>query len=425
MIRSLFSFEKNYVRVFLFFIIIFILFIRCHNAILYPILHCEDGVKMFAYYMNNHNFSNLFKFHGGYVTLLPNTISFFSVNLPPVVYTYLTTIITVSFQGFMFMLFSLKRYRFIVEQDSLRFIICLLLVMFPLGNYALNTSLQYSMWNILIIATLLVIAPVPRVNFMFFLQYIFVLFAVFTIPVSVIFIPICLALIVIRKKLRDRVVNTSIIIAVIIYFLTGVDFSSTNIDVNMISSTIATVNFVIKRVIFESTFGNHLRLVLHKEPMYMYVGSLFVFLYLIAIAYVNKIYFEQKYIFYILALSFISIFAITFMAIYRHLNLHVDIYSHLGQRYVYFQQIIFLFNLILCTVYSIYHIHKKIPWLSKVAILLSFIAYISVLNNKNIAFFKTSKKQGIETLNFLSRIPDFKKGEHRFKRACGDIVIKK
>lgn len=244
-------------------IIACILLMRCFNAAFYPILHSEDGTEMVAYYLTNPHPSEIFRFYQGYISLIPNTIGFLVTSLAPLyLIPYVFVAISIFFSTLALSIFSLKRFRFIMADDKSRMLVCLLLALIPLGNYALITTLAFSLNSIYIISLLLILAPGPISKKAWAAQFIFLVLAVFSHPLSILFIPICVMLFLARPSKPDRILNASMIVIAILYVLFGTVSRTMSYGIG-IDTILTTFKYIAHRVVFEPIFGNHLRMILY------------------------------------------------------------------------------------------------------------------------------------------------------------------
>ncbi len=143
----------------LFILIATILGLRTFDAVFYPVLHCEDGTEMLAYYWNHPHPAEVFRFYMGYISLIPNIVGFLAVSLFPLhLAPYVMVLFSLSTATTAVSLFALRRFRPIMPDDKSRMLVSLILALLPLGNFAMLTNLTYSMWHLLLIALVLMAA---------------------------------------------------------------------------------------------------------------------------------------------------------------------------------------------------------------------------------------------------------------------------
>lgn len=362
---------------------------------------------MVAYYFNNPHLSGIFRFYAGYISLIPNMIGLLATSLFPLYITpYIMIAFSLAFATTLLSLFSLRRYRFIMPSDKARMLVCLLLAFIPRGNYAVITSLTFSMWHIFMIALAIIIAPFPKSNRARVGQCIFLALSICSHPSSFLFIPICLVLLFIRPSLPDRIVNSGIILMAVLYGILGIETAKV-LPIIDSETFLFTFKFIMHRVIFESVLGGYLRsglqhanqsLVINIFALWI-VNGLWIVILLSNEARKSSLQ-EQLSLF---GLICYVIFLMTFIAVAgRSMTDERYLLSAWEHRYYYTQQSLFVFIILL-------HIFRLINWkmLSnslKIAILILICSYFSYLNIYNTIFFTTSKEEGIMTIGFLQSV---------------------
>lgn len=240
-----------------------ILFARSYTAFVYPILFCEDGTIMYGYYVGNPDPARLLSPYAGYVSLVPNAICYAASNLSPAYAPYLFAAAALLVAAAAMTLFSLRRFRGVLQHDTARMAVCLLLAAWPIGNYALVSLATYSLWYLLLALLLLAAAPLPRSRAAVAAQFAFMALAAWSHPLSVVVVPLCAYLLLVRKTLADRLVNAGLIVAVVLYVAFGVtrrgesDFSPQAVSTTCV--------YLAHRVLFEAFFGNRMRLILRAR----------------------------------------------------------------------------------------------------------------------------------------------------------------
>lgn len=378
-----------------------ILIFRNYNAVFYPILLNEDGALMLAYYWNNPHLVEVFRFYNGYTSLFPNLIGYILTSwLPMEIVAYAMVTIALILSTIMLSIFSLRRYRFIMPNDKARITICLIITLIPLGNHAIMTNLTFSLWHLFIIALFLILAPIPNSNILRLAQIIFLALAVWSHPLSIIFIPICFVLLLARSALPSKIMNVAVIILTISYIFFGVE--STTVDYrNSAEAFFIAIKYIIHRVIFEAVFGNDLRMTLQQSGQILIIN-------LVALSIVGILGFmvilliRTRKFKLLLPSIFLAciILGLTWIAVItRSMTPESHIVSPWAQRYFYVQQLLFLFLILL-------HIVQLINWkkllkgqqIVLTAVTLCHLFYLNISNTK---FFETSKEQGLETMSFI------------------------
>jgi len=135
---------------------------RCYDFFIAPELRAEDGAKVFAYFYTHREFAALFRFKAGYVPFLPNLIGYMAVRVPATATPYFLTIVPTFLTLTTFSVLRASAYRRYIGSDALRFVLCLVLALAPIGNHLTVCHTDYSIWNALLLLLLLVILPMPR-----------------------------------------------------------------------------------------------------------------------------------------------------------------------------------------------------------------------------------------------------------------------
>lgn len=135
---------------------------RCSDYFLEPELRAEDGAKVFAYFYVHREFSTLFRFKAGYLPFLPNLIGYLSVRVPARATPYFLTIVPALLTLTTFSVLRASAYRRFIRRDGLRFVLCVVLALSPIGNFFTACHTDYSIWNALLLLMLLVVLPMPR-----------------------------------------------------------------------------------------------------------------------------------------------------------------------------------------------------------------------------------------------------------------------
>lgn len=381
--------------------IVLILGLRTFNAVFYPVLHCEDGTEMLAYYWNHPYPVEIFRFYMGYISLIPNAVGFLSTFLFPLhVAPYVMVLFSLGIATTALSLFALRRFRPIMPDDKSRMLVCLMLALLPLGNFAMLTNLTYSMWHILLIAIVLMAAPPPKSTIAKLFQFIFIVLASWSHPLSILLIPIGVVLFFARPSLLDRIGNIGIVISTTAYAMFGVQAASSNATLSG-ETLIITYHSLMHRVIFESVFGNHARDILEHTTYPWLINVLALGISVLLVLAIWSYHKKHKSKINLVMVGFLTfvIFAITFLSIAgRSMELE-SIVVRWGHRYFYLQQLLFAFLVIL---YIIRTVEWKTMATSTRVVMAALAAiYIISLNVYNEGFFTTSKEQGVETIEFL------------------------
>lgn len=378
-----------------------IVFIRSFNAICYPVLYCEDGTIMFAYYVNNPSLTGIFKFYNDYISLLPNIIGYLSTRFPPVIAPYVMTGCSLLITSLTFALFALKRFRFIIPSDVFRISVCILLALMTIGNSPIQTSATYSLWNLLYIYLLLSIAPVPPKPGMWLMQFVFISLAAWSHPWSIVALPVYAVTFFYRKTMRDRVMSISQAAILISYFAYGIKSVPATFNIGF-HSIRTIVMYISHRVIFDSMFGGMVRAGLFQKgyPTFINVTTVIILLCFGILLFRLRTCIPEDGIRSILFFS-ILIVVLTGLNIVARGITDDMLTSHMLQRYFFIQQMVFL--LIVSTI-LFYAVNRFKSGYFKRVIGIWVIAGVFFQNVYNRAVFSTSREEGRRTLLFLDSL---------------------
>jgi len=261
----------------LFVFVTLIIFLRSPSAFLHPMLPYEDGTHLYAFYVGNPDLSRLFRFYAGYISLGPNAAGYLISNAAPVTAPYLMPLASLVIAGAAMTVFALRRFRCIIPSDAGRVAICVAIAAMPLGDYGITSYLSYSLWNLLLIALLLTAAPLPASRPARLLQFAFTSLAIWSNPLSVVFIPLCLGLLYYRRTPEDRAFNAGLIAVTLLYIALGIrpETGAGEAAPSSIAAAVFTPRYILDRVVFETFAGSRIRAALHNRGLsaLVYVGG--------------------------------------------------------------------------------------------------------------------------------------------------------
>ncbi len=234
-------------------------------------------------------------------------------------------------------------------------------------------------------------------------------------PLSILLIPIGIALFFMRPSLPDRIGNLGIVISTAAYARLGVQ-STAHATLNG-HTWVVTFQYFMHRVIFEAIFGDHVRSILEQTTYPWLINVLAAgILALLALAVwpCHERHSAGNDWGMLGFLTFVM-FAITFLsAAGRSIKLE-GIGESWGHRYFYLQQLIFAFLVIL-------YIVRTVEWetmasTTKALMLVLASLYLISLNVCNERFFITSREHGIATLQFL------RKAEQQLEHSAEPLIF--
>lgn len=231
-------------------------------AFVLPTMGCEDGQLMFAYYVNQPSPWGIFRFYYGYISLLPNLVGYLSAQVPPTWSPFVLAYFALAVKAAAHTLFALRRFRGVLPSDNLRWWVCLLLALLPLGNVQHIDNTTYSIWNLLWILLLLAYAPLGQSRLGQVGQWGLMALCIWSHPLAVVVGPILLYNLITRPA--DRWFNGGLLLLLALYLGLGVELGFTERPRSLTASVLLTPLYLLNRVLFEALFGYHLRLILYK-----------------------------------------------------------------------------------------------------------------------------------------------------------------
>ena len=144
-----------------FFVILFLSFLRWPQTILTPDLFGEDGSHVFAYYFNDRDPRTILKSYRGAILLIPNLVGYLAVGLPTRCVPYALSAVPLVVSCIAFATFSAATFRSIVPSDRARAIFCVVTALLPLHTWYLSTVSVNIAWNLMWILALASLTPFP------------------------------------------------------------------------------------------------------------------------------------------------------------------------------------------------------------------------------------------------------------------------
>ena len=390
----------------LFCLVALVLFARSYTAFVYPVLLYEDGTIMYGYYAGNPDPARLLSPYAGYVSLLPNFICYAASNLSPAYAPYLFSACTLLIAAAAMTLFSLRRFRVVLASDAARMTVCLLLAVWPIGNFPLVSSATYSLWYMLLALLLLAAAPLPRSRGAVAVQFVLMVLAAWSHPLSVVVVPLCAYLLLVRRTWTDRLVNAGLIAAVLLYVAFGVTRGGgTGFGPDTVANTGV---YLAHRVLFEAVFGNRMRLILRARGYGWVIVALAVgiaagigLLVWLARTRLTRYHWRQLIgvTALVLALTFLSVAARKMTA-----TSHLVSWNH---RYFYLQQ----YAVLLVTAVAVAHL-VQVPrwsnWARRLAVPggVALLAYAVAGTLHNRQFYLTSREESRKVTAFTKQVAE-------------------
>jgi len=163
---------------------------RNYNALRYPILFSEDGWLLFTHFLDHRDLGSVLRQHNGYVSIVPQLCGWSIAFLPMTWQPRAFALTAVLIAAFAFSLFTSRRFEWLVADVRLRAALCVLFVILPNGNFAIDTCTMFCNWNVLLIACLSALARAPRGRRELLVDTVLLTLAITTNPVTAILLPV-------------------------------------------------------------------------------------------------------------------------------------------------------------------------------------------------------------------------------------------
>lgn len=170
--------------------------VSCHRSIgqdptvfLFPALRVEDGKDIFAYFYSHAEPREMLRFKAGYIPLLPNIIGYGLLLLPTRWIPYGFVAVPFLFSLLTYSLFFAPVYRYYIKSDVIRATICILFPLAPFFHYDIHFSVDYIIWNALLLLSLILMLPAPH-GWRNLPWLLLVSILIFSNPLTIVFVPI-------------------------------------------------------------------------------------------------------------------------------------------------------------------------------------------------------------------------------------------
>lgn len=142
--------------------LVIVLLARDPTVFLFPALRVEDGKDIFAYFYSHAEPREMLRFKAGYIPLLPNIIGYGLLLLPTRWIPYGFVAVPFLFSLLTYSLFFAPVYRYYIKSDVIRATICILFPLAPFFHYDIHFSVDYIIWNALLLISLILMLPAPH-----------------------------------------------------------------------------------------------------------------------------------------------------------------------------------------------------------------------------------------------------------------------
>jgi len=272
-----------------------VVLLRVWKHLVSPVLYGEDGTYLFSFYFTHHELVDLFtQHHWQFLPLATNVATYVAMMLLPLTWVPASLVLyTIVVSALVFGMFSWKRHRVFVESDLARAGICLLLVVLPLGNWALLASINFGIWALLAALFLLAIAPLPKRVPVLALQTVCMAVGLASQPGSFVVAPVLLARAWVAPGTRERVVYGLLLAILAVYVRFGVNAQSPTPDA-ILTGFVDALPYVLSRVVVETTLGLAARLALDPRVVQILGAAIVAGLGLLWMRQYPRLRFEER-----------------------------------------------------------------------------------------------------------------------------------
>jgi len=237
-----------------------LIFARNPDALLFPVLHAEDGPFVFQYFYGNRDPASVLRHYEGYLALGPNIVGYLVSFLPVTWVPHALVAVPAGIAAASYSLVTLPGFRDIIASDRQRMSLALGLTILPIGNFALVGSTMYSLWSLLLILVLLTLgtARLPRSGTRRVVFTVLCSILIWSHPLSIVLLPVYALRLWRERAGPDRAVWLFLIVVTGLYVAIGIDLMQANrpvLDLFRVSA-----RAILERVVFETVIGNTARM---------------------------------------------------------------------------------------------------------------------------------------------------------------------
>ena len=167
-----------------------VILLKSPDNTVWPSLINEDGAIMFKHYYENPGLENIWLRYAGYVSVMPDLMAFLGASLAPRLVAYTYMLMATAWFAIANSVFFLPRFRAFVPNDRHHGIVCLALVLLPLGDAALIRAVTYSFWPLLLLSILICLVPGSKKSPVVWTEFILLSLNACSSPVPVILLPV-------------------------------------------------------------------------------------------------------------------------------------------------------------------------------------------------------------------------------------------
>jgi hypothetical protein len=160
--------------------------------VLAPSLPFDEGARVFSYFYEHRDATEILRFKAGYVPLMGNLIGYIAVRFPTraIPYAFVGSALVIA--SVAYSLFFLRVFRRCVPSDLNRALICVVFALAPISDFLLVTDSDYSNFNLLATLILLTFCP-PSAQRVWRYVHVFICnLLVWSHPLSILIAPVVL-----------------------------------------------------------------------------------------------------------------------------------------------------------------------------------------------------------------------------------------
>ena len=187
--------------------------------VFFPLLYGEDGREIFNRFYNDHVFTNIFYFYGGYIRVFPNLVGYLLHFFPIQIIPSLYAIVSLIFTAFVYSLFY-RVMDYVFDNRWFAFYATLLIIALPQANFEFVGTLMFQIWHSTIALFILTFLPLPEKNWVRKLNLVFMHILIWTHPFSLLILPIYLYRVL--RIPEHRLENGLFVVSIFSYFLFAV-----------------------------------------------------------------------------------------------------------------------------------------------------------------------------------------------------------
>jgi hypothetical protein len=153
--------------------------------------------------------------------------------------------------------FALPAFRHVLASDRQRFVICLVLALFPIGNGALSRSITWVFWPMLLASTLLCAVPGPQKSSALAARGVYLGFNACSSPLASLLVPVYVIDAIRGRRSAERIWCVSLTLTSVLYVVLIVNLSGGG-DLSEVGRRLLPAYG--DRVVFEGLFSNAIRM---------------------------------------------------------------------------------------------------------------------------------------------------------------------